>query len=65
MRIAVIADTHNRLPAALRPILAQADEIWHLGDICNADILRELEGSVLPSMPCAAIAIRETLLRKA
>jgi putative phosphoesterase len=44
MRIAVIADTHNRLPAALRPILAQADEIWHLGDICNAEILRELEG---------------------
>lgn len=44
MRIAVIADTHNRLPSSLRPILSEADEIWHLGDICNAEILRELKG---------------------
>ena len=44
MRIAVIADTHNRLPASLREALAGADEIWHLGDICNAEILRELGG---------------------
>jgi len=44
VRIAVIADTHNHLPASLRPILAEADEIWHLGDICNAGILGELKG---------------------
>ena len=44
MRIAVIADTHNHLPASLRPVLGEADEIWHLGDICNTAVLRELEG---------------------
>lgn len=44
MHIAVIADTHNRLPAGLREMLAPADEIWHLGDICNAATLRELAG---------------------
>lgn len=42
MRIAVIADTHNRLPDGLRALLAGADEIWHLGDICREDILQEL-----------------------
>ena len=42
MRIAVIADTHNRLPDSLLPVLAGADEIWHLGDICRADILKSL-----------------------
>ena len=44
MRIAVLADTHNHLPSSLRPVLARADEIWHLGDMCNADLLRELRG---------------------
>lgn len=42
MRIAVIADTHNRLPAPLGPLLAAADEIWHLGDICSEEVLQEL-----------------------
>jgi putative phosphoesterase len=44
MRIAVIADTHNRLPASVRAELTTADEIWHLGDICSAEILKELRG---------------------
>lgn len=44
MRIAVIADTHNRLPSSLRAELAGADEIWHLGDICNTEVLKELRG---------------------
>jgi putative phosphoesterase len=44
MRIAVLADTHNRLPSAVRADLSTADEIWHLGDICSADILKELRG---------------------
>lgn len=44
MRIAVLADTHNRLPPGLAPLLAGADEIWHLGDICRQEILRELRG---------------------
>ena len=44
MRIAIIADTHNRLPSAVRIDLADADEIWHLGDICNRETLAELRG---------------------
>lgn len=48
MRIAVIADTHNSLPSALRPLLAGADEIWHLGDICTAALLSELRGLAPP-----------------
>ena len=44
MRIAVIADTHNRLPPGMRATLTAADEIWHLGDICSNDILKELRG---------------------
>lgn len=43
MRIAVLADTHDRLPAALRAPLAGADEIWHLGDVCDPLILALLE----------------------
>lgn len=42
MRIAVIADTHNRIPATLRTLIADADEIWHLGDICREETLKEL-----------------------
>ena len=44
MRIAVIADTHNRLPSSVRAALAAADEIWHLGDICSPATLKELRG---------------------
>lgn len=44
MRIAVIADTHNRVPTSVRAAIAQADEIWHLGDICNRETLAELSG---------------------
>lgn len=44
MRIAVIADTHNRLPSSVRNEISGADEIWHLGDICNREILMELRG---------------------
>ena len=43
MRIAVISDTHNRLPPQLPPRIADADEIWHLGDVCSPAILAELE----------------------
>ena len=35
MKIAVIADTHGRLPAATLGALREADEIWHLGDFCD------------------------------
>lgn len=43
MRIAVIADTHNRYPPGLPERLREADEIWHLGDVCTPDTLVEFE----------------------
>lgn len=43
MRIAVIADTHDRLPADLAERLRGAGEIWHLGDVCAPETLAELE----------------------
>jgi uncharacterized protein len=42
MRIAVIADTHNRYPPRLPDLLRDADEIWHLGDVCDPSTLDEL-----------------------
>ncbi|MBE2181778.1 MAG: metallophosphoesterase family protein, partial [Chthoniobacterales bacterium] len=48
MRIAVIADTHGRLPPGLLATLSGADEIWHLGDICSAGILNELRSLGVP-----------------
>ncbi|MEY2880980.1 MAG: hypothetical protein RLZZ15_3360 [Verrucomicrobiota bacterium] len=43
MRIAVLSDTHDKFPASLGPQLAAADEIWHLGDVCDPAVLRTLE----------------------
>jgi putative phosphoesterase len=43
MRIAVISDTHDRYPPDLPGRLASADEIWHLGDVCEAATLVEFE----------------------
>lgn len=43
MRIAVIADTHDRLPDFLLSQLEGADEIWHLGDVCQPEILARIE----------------------
>jgi putative phosphoesterase len=40
-RIFVLADTHNRLPEVVREIAKDADEIWHLGDVCAETILDE------------------------
>jgi putative phosphoesterase len=42
LHIFVLADTHNRLPEAVREIARDADEIWHLGDVCMETILDEL-----------------------
>jgi hypothetical protein len=42
LRIFVLADTHNRLPETIRKIATDADEIWHLGDVCTETILDEL-----------------------
>jgi uncharacterized protein len=42
LRIFVLADTHNRLPESVREMAKDADEIWHLGDVCADTILDEL-----------------------
>lgn len=41
MRIAVIADTHDRYPPSLPERMRGADEIWHLGDVCDPTTLAE------------------------
>src|SRR5436190_14618480 len=47
MRIAVIADTHDRLPESVCDAIRDADEIWHLGDVCSPEILVTL-GRIAP-----------------
>jgi uncharacterized protein len=42
MRIFVLADTHNKLPQLIVDLAREADEIWHLGDVCAERILDEL-----------------------
>ena len=53
LRIFVLADTHNRLPEIVKKMARDADEIWHLGDVCTETILDELR----------AIGPRVTLMR--
>ena len=43
MRIAVLSDTHDRLPAEIPPKLVEADEIWHLGDVCTHSIFDTIQ----------------------
>lgn len=43
MRIAVIADTHDKFPEVLVDPLQTADEIWHLGDVCRPEILTRIQ----------------------
>ncbi len=43
IRVAVIADTHDRYPPAFPQRLQEADEIWHLGDVCDPVTLVEFE----------------------
>lgn len=43
MKIFVLADTHNHLPANLEALAADADEIWHLGDVCAPHIFETIE----------------------
>jgi uncharacterized protein len=43
LRIFVLADTHDKLPAPLEQLAAVADEIWHLGDVCSPAILQTIE----------------------
>jgi hypothetical protein len=43
LRIFVLADTHDKVPANLETLAAGADEIWHLGDVCAPNILQTIE----------------------
>jgi predicted phosphodiesterase len=43
LRIAVLADTHDHHPPGLPEQVREADEIWHLGDVCRPDTLAEFE----------------------
>jgi putative phosphoesterase len=40
-RIAVFSDTHDAYPSRLPRLLADADELWHLGDVCSLQTLVE------------------------
>jgi uncharacterized protein len=48
MRIFVLADTHNKLPEKIVDLARQADEIWHMGDVCADWILDELRATGQP-----------------
>ncbi len=71
IRIAVISDTHDWLPPGLPPRLARADEIWHLGDVCEPETLVELERLgkplhiVLGNNECHQLWPRELRLERA
>ncbi|MFL6588609.1 MAG: metallophosphoesterase family protein [Chthoniobacterales bacterium] len=43
LKIFVLADTHDKVPANLESLAADADEIWHLGDVCAPRVLRTIE----------------------
>ncbi len=47
-RIAVLADTHDKLPFNLVEQISGADEIWHLGDVCGDWLLDELRAPGKP-----------------
>jgi len=42
LNIAVISDTHDNVPENLISAIESADEIWHLGDICQLESLQRL-----------------------
>ena len=43
MKIAVIADTHDRFHEIVSRQIAAADEIWHLGDVCRLATLEMVQ----------------------
>ncbi len=43
IRIGVLSDTHGFLPSQVFQHFQDVDEIWHLGDIGNLDVLTQLE----------------------
>ena len=43
LRIFILADTHDKVPANLESLAAGAEEIWHLGDVCAPSVLQMIE----------------------
>src|SRR5437763_16654031 len=41
LRVFVLADTHNRLPDSVKEMAKDADEIWHLSDVCAEAVMDE------------------------
>ena len=48
MRIAVIADTHDRLPPRVLAAIREGEEIWHLGDVCDGTLESSLLATGIP-----------------
>lgn len=48
MRIAVFSDTHDRFPPSLPGRMRGADELWHLGDVCEPETLANFEQLGIP-----------------
>jgi putative phosphoesterase len=42
MRIGLISDTHGYLDPKVEKYFKECDEIWHLGDIGNIDVIKQL-----------------------
>jgi putative phosphoesterase len=42
LRILVLADTHDHLPANLDTLATGVNEIWHLGDVCAPALLKKI-----------------------
>lgn len=46
--ILVLSDTHDHLPPRLDLLAADADEIWHLGDVCAPSLLAQVRAAGPP-----------------
>jgi putative phosphoesterase len=42
MRIGLISDTHGYLDPKVEKYFKECDEIWHLGDVGNIDVIKQL-----------------------
>jgi uncharacterized protein len=49
LRVFVLADTHNKLPQQVIDLARDANEIWHLGDVCEPTITDDL-GAIGPPL---------------
>ena len=50
LRVLVLADTHDHLPASLETFATGVDEIWHLGDVCAPALLKKIRAIGPPVM---------------